>query len=79
MRSKLVQHSVLTLSSSRAIIIKSPRGDANSKPAGAAWERDREEGDEKNHRKIFEKVLTKKRNCDIIVKLSQREIAKTAS
>ena len=79
MRSKLVQHSVLTLSSSRAIIIKSPRGDANSKPAGAAWERSREEGDEKITEKIFKKVLTKKRNCDIIVKLSQREIVKTAS
>ena len=61
MRSKLVQHSVLTLSASRAIINKSPRGDAKSKPAGAAWERNREDGDEKNHRKNFQKGIDKEK------------------
>ena len=70
---------MLTLAHHRAIIIKSPRGDANSKPAGAAWERNEREDGEKNHRKIFKKVLTKKRNCDIILKLSQREAEETAS
>ena len=44
---KLVYYSVLTLTVHRAIIIKSPRGDANSKPAGAAWERKRKEDGEK--------------------------------
>ena len=64
---------MLTLAHHHAIIIKSPRGDANSKPAGAAWERNEREDDEKITEKIFKKVLTKKRNCDIILKLSQRE------
>ena len=69
----------MTKASCRAIIIKSPRGDANSKPAGAAWERNERENGEKITEKFFKKVLTKKRNCDIILKLSQREAEETAS